>query len=90
MGAPARPRRARAQSPYLALVRNRNFSLLWVGQLISFFGDRIHQVALGVLLLHLGTPLDLGIVSGHDRGAERASSARSPARWWTAGTDASP
>src|SRR6185503_1323664 len=51
----------RAQSPYLALIRNRNFSLLWTGQLISFFGDRIHQVALGVLLIDLGTPLDLGI-----------------------------
>ena len=32
----------RRQSPYLRLVRNRNFSLLWIGQLISFFGDRIH------------------------------------------------
>jgi len=52
----------RAESPYLALVRNRNFSLLWVGQLVSFFGDRIHQVAIGVLVLQRGTPLDLGIV----------------------------
>ena len=43
------------------LIRNRNFSLLWTGQLISFFGDRIHQVALGVLLIEVGTPLDLGI-----------------------------
>ena len=60
VGAPA-VRAERAQSPYLALIRNRNFSLLWIGQLISFFGDRIHQVALGVLLIDLGTPLDLGI-----------------------------
>ena len=60
MGAPA-VRAERAQSPYLALIRNRNFSLLWIGQLVSFFGDRIHQVALGVLLIELGTPLDLGI-----------------------------
>jgi MFS family permease len=52
----------RAQSPYLALVRNRNFSLLWVGQLVSFFGDRVHQVALGVLVLQRATPLDVGIV----------------------------
>jgi MFS family permease len=52
----------RAQSPYLALVRNRNFSLLWVGQLVSFFGDRVHQVAIGVLVLQRGTPLDVGIV----------------------------
>jgi MFS family permease len=52
----------RAQSPYLALVRNRNFSLLWVGQLVSFFGDRVHQVAIGVLVLQRATPLDVGIV----------------------------
>ena len=50
----------RAQSPYLALARNRNFSLLWVGQLLSFFGDRIHQVALGVLVLRFGSDADLG------------------------------
>jgi MFS family permease len=54
----------RPQSPYLALVRNRSFSLLWVGQLISFFGDRVHLVALGVLVTQLGTPLDLGITLG--------------------------
>src|SRR3972149_2216329 len=52
----------RAQSPYLSLVRNRNFSLLWMGHLVSFFGDRIHQVALGVLVLQRGSPLDVGIV----------------------------
>ena len=52
----------RPQSPYLALVRNRNFSLLWVGQLISFFGDRVNQVAIGVLVLQRATPLDVGIV----------------------------
>jgi MFS family permease len=54
----------RPQSPYLALLRNRSFSLLWVGQLISFFGDRIHMVALGVLILQVGTPLDLGVALG--------------------------
>jgi len=52
----------RAESPYLALVRNRNFSLLWVGQLVSFFGDRVNQVALGVLVLQRATALDVGIV----------------------------
>jgi MFS family permease len=60
-GAVAVPR-VRPQSAYLALVRNRSFSLLWVGQLISFFGDRIHQVALGFLVISRGTPLDLGFV----------------------------
>ncbi len=63
IGAPAIPVKAekRPQSPYLALVRNRNFSLLWMGQLISFFGDRVHTVAVGVLVTQRGTPLDLGI-----------------------------
>jgi MFS family permease len=54
--------RVRPQSAYLALVRNRSFSLLWVGQLVSFFGDRIHQVALGFLVISRGTPLDVGLV----------------------------
>lgn len=56
-------REERPQSPYLALFGNRNFSLLWIGQLISFFGDRIHQLALYVLVVDRGTPLDLGIVA---------------------------
>ena len=51
-----------AQSPFLALLRNRNFSLLWTGQLVSFFGDRLHQVALGVLVLQRATLLDVGLV----------------------------
>jgi MFS family permease len=63
VGAPSIPVEAeeRPQSPYLALVRNRSFSLLWMGQLISFFGDRVHTVALGVLVTARGTPQDLGI-----------------------------
>jgi hypothetical protein len=40
----------RRQSPYLRLFLNRNFSLLWVGQLISLLGDRIHIIALGALV----------------------------------------
>jgi MFS transporter, DHA3 family, macrolide efflux protein len=51
----------RAQSPYLRLFRNRNFSLLWVGQLISFFGDRIHVIALGALVAGRGTALEVGL-----------------------------
>jgi len=56
------PPAERGQSPYLVLIRNRNFSLLWIGQLVSFFGDRVHQVAIGVLVLSRGTPLDVGLV----------------------------
>jgi MFS transporter, DHA3 family, macrolide efflux protein len=51
----------RRQSPYLQLVRNRNFSLLWTGQLISLLGDRIHVIALGALVAAAGTPLEVGL-----------------------------
>jgi MFS family permease len=52
----------RRQSPYLRLFRNRNFSLLWTGQLISLIGDRIHIIALGALVTTRGTALELGLV----------------------------
>src|SRR5512135_719730 len=32
------------------IVKNRNFSLLWVGQIISQFGDRLDQMALLALI----------------------------------------
>ena len=53
----------RRQSPYLRVVRNRNFSLLWVGQLVSLFGERIHTVALGFLVFEAtgGSALEVGI-----------------------------
>jgi MFS family permease len=53
----------RRQSPYLRLVRNRNFSLLWVGQLVSLFGERIHTVALGFLVYDAtgGSSLEVGL-----------------------------
>jgi MFS family permease len=35
------------------LALNSSFSALWVGQLISLFGDRIHQIALAFLVLGL-------------------------------------
>ena len=52
----------RRQSPYLRLFANRNFSLLWTGQLISLIGDRIHVIALGALVATRGTALEVGIV----------------------------
>lgn len=58
---PGAPPRVRAQSPYLRLARNANFSLLWVGQLISLLGDRVHQVALAFLVASRGNPLEVGI-----------------------------
>jgi DHA3 family macrolide efflux protein-like MFS transporter len=33
--------------PYVRLALNGSFSALWAGQLVSLFGDRVHQVALG-------------------------------------------
>ena len=37
--------------PYVRLAANGPFSALWVGQLVSLFGDRVHQVALAFLVL---------------------------------------
>jgi MFS family permease len=51
----------RAQSPYLRLARNRNFSLLWTGQLISFMGDRVHQIALAFLVETRHGALEVGL-----------------------------
>jgi MFS family permease len=57
---PAEPR-VRPQSPYLKLARNRNFSLLWTGQLVSFMGDRVHQIALAFLVETRYGPLEVGL-----------------------------
>jgi DHA3 family macrolide efflux protein-like MFS transporter len=40
-----------ARHPFVRLALNSSFSALWVGQLISLFGDRIHQIALAFLVL---------------------------------------
>lgn len=37
--------------PYVRLALSPSFSALWIGQLISLFGDRIHQIALAFLVL---------------------------------------
>ena len=39
------------EHPYVRLALNSSFSALWAGQLISLFGDRIHQLALGAMVL---------------------------------------
>ena len=46
--------------PYLRLATNRNYALLWCGQLVSLMGDRIHQVALGYLVVTRATPWTWG------------------------------
>jgi MFS transporter, DHA3 family, macrolide efflux protein len=47
----ARRAAPRRYHPYVRLALNGSFSALWVGQLISLFGDRIHQMALAFLVL---------------------------------------
>lgn len=43
--------------PYVRLALNGSFTALWAGQLISLFGDRLHQVALTVaVLVTTGSP----------------------------------
>ena len=49
--------------PYVRLALNGSFSALWVGQLISLFGDRMHQIALAFLVLGAtDSPLAVGLV----------------------------
>jgi len=53
--APAAPglvagRRVR-DHPYVRLALDARFSAFWLGQTLSMFGDRLHQVALGVMVL---------------------------------------
>ena len=44
--------------PYVRLALNGSFSALWAGQLISLFGDRIHQVALAAFVfVTTGSPV---------------------------------
>jgi MFS family permease len=51
------------QHPYVRLALNGSFSALWTGQLISLFGDRLHQLALvAVVLISTGSPLATGLV----------------------------
>src|SRR5207253_1127059 len=49
--------------PYVRLALNGSFSALWTGQLISLFGDRMHQIALAFLVLTAtNSPLAVGLV----------------------------
>lgn len=51
------------QHPYVRLALNSSFSALWAGQLISVFGDRLHQVALvSIVYLATGSGLAAGLV----------------------------
>lgn len=49
--------------PYVRLARDARFAAFWVAQTISLFGDRLHQVALGVLVYAItNSPLLTGLV----------------------------
>jgi hypothetical protein len=60
-------RRARTgamQHPYVRLATNGPFSAMWLAQVISSLGDRVHQIALVFLVARAtnGSPLALGLV----------------------------
>ena len=46
---------ARREHPYLRLAHQPGFVLLWVGQMVSLLGDRVHQMALIMLVVSLGS-----------------------------------
>lgn len=51
------------EHPYIRLALDGSFSALWAGQLISLFGDRVHQIALGVMVfVTTGSPLATAFV----------------------------
>jgi MFS transporter, DHA3 family, macrolide efflux protein len=62
IGAPA-PMGALGHS-YVRLATNSPFSAMWLGQVISSMGDRVHQIALVFLVARAtnGSPLALGLV----------------------------
>jgi MFS family permease len=49
--------------PYVRLALNGSFSALWAGQLISLFGDRVHQVAIAAVVFTVtGSPVAVAAV----------------------------
>jgi MFS transporter, DHA3 family, macrolide efflux protein len=56
--------RSTIRSPYLRLATNGAYAAMWLGQVISSLGDRVHQVALVFLVARAtnGSPFALGLV----------------------------
>jgi MFS family permease len=50
--------------PYVRLALNGSFSALWIGQLISLLGDRVHQMAIAALVFRVanGSPIAFAAV----------------------------
>lgn len=60
--APTLGRRIRTH-PYVRLARDARFSAFWLAGTISLFGDRLHQIALGVMVLAVtGSAMQTGLV----------------------------
>ena len=52
-----------ASHPYVRLARDARFSAFWLASMVSLFGDRLHQIALGVMVLAVtGSALQTGLV----------------------------
>jgi MFS family permease len=52
-----------AAHPYVRLAVDARFAAFWIGQTVSLFGDRLHQVALAVLVYGVtNSPLATGLV----------------------------
>ncbi len=59
---PSLGERVRAH-PYVRLARDARFSAFWLAGTISLFGDRLHQIALGVMVLAVtGSAMQTGLV----------------------------
>ena len=51
------------EHPYVRLARDARFSAFWIAGTISLFGDRLHQIAIGVMVLSVtGSALQTGLV----------------------------
>ncbi len=61
--AAALPGRSALSHPYVRLASNGAFSAMWLGQVVSSLGDRLHQVALVFLVARAtnSSPLALGV-----------------------------
>ena len=60
--APTLAQRVR-EHPYVRLARDARFSAFWLAGTISMFGDRLHQIALGVMVLSVtGSAMKTGLV----------------------------
>jgi hypothetical protein len=66
---------------YAGVVRSRSYFPLWLGQLLSGFGDTLHYIALVVLVFQLtGQGLAVAGLVAAERERSAASATTSPTR----------